>query len=83
MSLAGGPALTFSNDMMESGTKRLLSLAVPGCASIGVLNGVGDSDGSYLDIEALGGGNIRLHTYDDMNVEIFTTDTTWDSLLLD
>lgn len=82
MSLAGGPAVNFSNDMMESGTKRLLSLAVPECATVGVANGVGDSDGSYLDIEATGGGNITLRTYNDANAEVFSTVTTWNSLLL-
>jgi hypothetical protein len=85
MSLVGGPhpQLVFSNDMMETGTKRLLSLAVgtTGCASVGAANGVSDSDGSYLDMEALGGGNIRLHTFDNTDFEFFTTDTTWNDLL--
>ena len=81
MSLAGGPALTFVSDAMNAGTKRLLSLAVPGCDALGVLNGVGDSDGSYLEMEALSGGNIRLHTFDTNNNEFYTEDTTWDALL--
>jgi len=81
MSLAGGPALTFVNDAMNAGTKRLLSLAVPGCDALGVLNGVGDSNGSYLDMEALSGGNIRLHTYDSNNYEFYTEDTTWNALI--
>jgi hypothetical protein len=84
MSLVGPPhpQLTFSSDMMETGIKTLFSLAVPGCASVGVANGVGDSDGSYLDMEATGGGNITLRTYDKSDAEIFTTETTWHALLL-
>jgi hypothetical protein len=84
MSLVGGPhpQLTFSSDRMETGTKRLLSIAAPGCASVGVANGVGDSDGSYLDMEATGGGNITLRTYDESDAEIFSTETTWEALLL-
>lgn len=87
MSLVGGPhpQLTFSSDMMETGTKRLLSLAVgtTGCASVGAANGVADSNGSYLDMEATGGGNITLRTYDALDTEIFSTETTWDALLVD
>jgi hypothetical protein len=82
MSLAGGPELSFISDKMETGTKRLLSLAVPECATLGVPNGVGDSDGSYIDMEALGGGNVRLHTFDTTNTEQSTIDTTWDALLI-
>lgn len=81
MSLAGGPSLTFVSNAMNAGTKRLLSLAVPGCDALGVLNGVGDSDGSYLEMEALSGGNIRLHTFDTNNNEFYTEDTTWSALL--
>jgi hypothetical protein len=82
MSIASGPSpsLVFSNDMIETGTRRLLSISAPGCAAIGTLNGVGDSDGSYIEMEALGGGQVRLHTYDATDAEIFTTDTTWDLL---
>ena len=83
MSLVGGPPLNFVNDLLESGTKRLYSLAIPECASIDVPSGVGDSDGSYIDMEALGGGNVRLHTYDDTNAEFYTADTTWNALLID
>ena len=80
MSLTGGSELSFISDQMESGTKRLLSLAVPECSTLGVPNGVGDSDGSYIDIEALGGGNVRLHTFDASDAEQSTIDTTWDAL---
>ena len=66
---------------MESGTKRLLSSSVPDCATLGVPNGVADSDGSYIDMEALGGGSIRLHTFDSTNSEIHTEDTTYNALL--
>jgi len=82
MSLAGGPELSFISDQMEAGTKRLLSLSVPECDTLGVPNGVGDSDGSYIDMEALGGGNVRLRTFDATNVEQSTIDTTWDALLI-
>jgi hypothetical protein len=34
-----------------------------------------------MDMEALGGGNIRLHTLDAENVEFNTADTTWETLL--
>ena len=81
LSLASGPQLSFVSDNMESGTKRLLSSSVPDCATLGVPNGVADSDGSYIDMEALGGGNIRLHTFDSTNSEIHTEDTTYNALL--
>lgn len=81
MSFAGGPAASFINNSMESGTRRLLSLAVPACANAGTENGVNDSDGSYIDMEALGGGAIRLHTFDITNTEFYTVDTTWTALL--
>ena len=52
------------------------------CTTVGVPStGVGGSDGSYIHMEALGGGNMRLHTFDAMNVEVFTVDTTWDVLI--
>lgn len=83
MSLVGGPPLTFVNDLLGSGSKRLLSLAIPECASVGVPLGVADSDGSYIDIEAQDGGYVRLHTYDNTDAEFYTIDTTWEALLLD
>jgi hypothetical protein len=82
MSFAGAPDLSFISEQMEAGTKRLLSLSVPECATLGVPNGVSDSDGSYIEMEALGGGNMRLHTFDATNVEQSTIDTTWDALLI-
>ena len=81
MSLAGGgPPLIFVNDDMHEETERLLSVAQPTCASIGSPGGVADSNGSYLDMEALGGGALRLHTYDVAGVETSRVDTTWEAL---
>ena len=82
-SLVGGthPQMFFASDWMESGTKRLESRAVPNCDTAGAPNGVSDSNGSYIDMEAQGGGMVRLHTYDAANTEIFTTDTVWSDLL--
>jgi hypothetical protein len=34
-------------------------------------------------MEATGGGNITLRTYDALDTEIFSTETTWDALLVD
>jgi len=81
MSLADGGQLSFIGNRPESGTKRLLSSSVPNCATLGIPDSAGDSDGSYIDVETLGGGAIRLHTFDAANIEFFTTDTTWDALL--
>ena len=82
-SLVGGPPpqLSFASDWMESGTKRLASLSSPACATAGAPHGVNDSDGSYINMEAQGGGMIRLHTFNLSNVEFFNMDTTWDNLL--
>ena len=84
MSLLGGPPLLFINDAMNSETRRLVSVSMPvACTTVGVpANGIGGSDGAYIDMEALGGGNMRLHTFDAMGVEVFTVDTTW-ALLID
>jgi predicted small lipoprotein YifL len=81
MSLTRGSQLTFVSNRMESGTAHLLSSSVPECAAVGAPNGVGDSDGSYIQMEALGGGNLRLHTFDITNDEVATTDIAWDALL--
>lgn len=80
LSLAGGPAVSFIDDDMNSGTQRLLSVSQPNCASIGSPGGVADSDGSYMEMEALGGGNLRLHTFDINNAETSSVDTTWEAL---
>ena len=72
--------LSFINDTLESGTQRLLSSASPHCTSIGIPE-VGESDSSYLDIDALGGGDVLLHTFDGNDNEVNTIDTTWASLL--
>lgn len=80
LSLNNDPPLTFVGGAMNAGTKRLLSVAKPECASIGVPGGVSNSDGSYMDMQATGGGLITLHTFDINNVEFFTDETTWDLL---
>jgi hypothetical protein len=81
MSLTRGSQLSFVSNSMESGTAHLLSSSVPDCAAVGVPNGVSDSDGSYIQMEALGGGRLRLHTFDIRNDEVATIDTDWDALL--
>lgn len=81
MSLAVGPQLSFINSELESGTQRLLSMSSPNCATLGVPDGVGDTDGSYIDMDAVGGGKVRLHTYDGKGIEVKFSDNTWNSLL--
>jgi len=81
MGLANDEQLSFVNDWLESGTQHLLSSAPSGCTVLGVTDGIEGSDGSYLNIEALGGGNLRLRTFDASNLELNTTDTTWEALL--
>jgi hypothetical protein len=81
MSLAGGPQLSFVSNWMNAGTKTLLSMAVPGCDAVGVLNGVSDSDDSYIDMVANGGGSITLTAYGGSGATIYSTVTDWDSLL--
>ena len=80
LSLAGGPALMFIDGEMYTGTQRLLSISVPDCASIGAPDGVPDSDGSYMDMEAITSGLMVLHTYDRNVVEFFTEETSWTAL---
>lgn len=72
--------LSFINGALESGTQRMLSSASPNCTSVGVPE-VGESDRSYLDLEALGGGNVRLRTFDGSDNQVNATDTTWGALL--
>ena len=81
MSLAGGPALSFVNDQFEAGTQALLSLAVPECAALDVPGGVNNSDGSYIHMDALGGGGVGLHTFDSNNQETYTESISWNKLL--
>ena len=52
MSLEKGPPITFINDTPFSGTQRLRSQSIPYCAAVDVPNGVSDSNGAYIDIEA-------------------------------
>lgn len=80
LSLAGGPALMFIDGEMYSGTQRLLSISVPECASIGAPGGVPDSDGSYMDMEAITSGLMVLHTFDKDGFEFFTEETSWTAL---
>ena len=83
MSLAGGGDLQFLNNALESGTKRLLSLAVPDCAAVGAPSGVPDSDGSYIDIVGLGlgDGSLRLDLYDASDTLIPPpVYTTWSAI---
>jgi hypothetical protein len=76
------PPLSFVNDAMESGTKHLWGVSMPmSCTALGVPStGVSGDNGSYILMEALGGGNIRLHALDATGAEFFTVDTTWDLL---
>ena len=52
MSLEKDPPITFINNAPFSGTQRLRSQSVPYCAAVDVPNGVSDSNGAYIDIEA-------------------------------
>lgn len=52
MSLEKGPPITFMNNTPFSGSQRLRSQSVPYCAAVDVPNGVSDSNGAYIDIEA-------------------------------
>ena len=81
MSMAEGGQLSFVNNWLESGTERLLGSAAPGCVVVGAPDGSDSSNGSYIDIEALGGDGLRLHTFDASNIELNTADTTWKTLL--
>ena len=81
MSLAEGGQLSFVNAWVESGTQRLLGFAAPKCAIIGAADGSDGTDGSYIDMEALGGDKLRLHTLDAANIELYSGETTWEALL--
>lgn len=80
LSLASGPAVEFMGGDMYTGTQRLLSISEPNCGSIGAPGGVADSDGSYMDMEAPGGGLLTLHTFDKDGTEFHTEETTWSAL---
>jgi len=82
MSLLGDTPLSFVNEAMESGIKHLWGVSMPmSCTALGVPStGVSGDNGSYILMEALGGGNIRLHALDATGAEFFTVDTTWDLL---
>jgi len=81
LSLASGPAVMFVDSEMYSGTQRLLSKSVPDCASIGAPAGVSDSDGSYMDMEAISSGLMTLHAFDIDDVEFYTEETSWNNLI--
>jgi hypothetical protein len=80
LSLNDDSPLTFANGLMNAGTKRLLSVARPECASIGVPGGVSNSDGSYMDMEAIGDGLMVLHTFRADGTEFHTENTSWTAL---
>jgi hypothetical protein len=87
MSLAGGPILGFipyanpsDGSFLDFGQKRLLSLSVPECAVVGAPDGVSDSTGTYIDLIAEGGGDVRLELYDSSDALLHTINTTWDVL---
>jgi hypothetical protein len=80
LSLAGGPDLMFIDGEMYAGTQRLLSISAPDCASIGAPDGVPDSDGSYMDMEAITSGLMVLHTFDKDDFEFHTEETSWTAL---
>ncbi len=79
-SLDGGSTVSVVTGVFESGTQRLLSVSVPDCGAIGAPNGVADSDGSYLDMEMLGGNVVQLVTYDINGVQTSTLTTMWEAL---
>lgn len=81
MSLANGRQLAFISNHLESGNQHLLSSSTPACAAVGAPAGAGGADGSHIDMEALGGDTVRLHTFDTSHLEVSTTDTTWIALL--
>ena len=81
LSLKSGPAVEFMVGDMYFGTQTLLSTSVPDdCASVGAPVDVpDDSDGSYMDMEAPGGGLLILRTFKDGS-EIYTEETFWSTL---
>ena len=80
ISLASISTIGVLNGVVNSGTERLLSVAQPDCGAVGVPSGVGDSDGSYMDMVLLGGGDLQLVTYDANDNETSSLNTTWDLL---
>lgn len=82
LSLAKGPAVEFMAGDMYTGTQRLLSTSEPDdCASVGAPIDVPDnSDGSYMDMEAPGGGLLILQAFRADGSEIYTEETFWSTL---
>jgi hypothetical protein len=76
LSMAGGSALSFMDNAMDAGKQHLLSVSQPAGASVGSPNGVGDSDVSYMVMEAITGSIIGLHTYDANGVKASRVETT-------
>ena len=82
MSLKDGDALMFVGREMYTGTQRLLSTSEPDeCASVGAPSGIpDDSDGTYMDMEAIVSGLMTLHTFYKDGTEFHTEDTSWSAL---
>ncbi len=80
LSLDGGSTVSVLIGIYESGAQRLLSTSVPNCASTGTSHDIADSDGSYLDMEMLGGNVVQLVTYDRNHDQTFSIVTTWEQL---
>ena len=80
LSLDGGSTVSVLIGIFEFGTQRLLSMSEPNCVATGTLHDVADSDGSYIDMEMLGGNVVQLSTYDRNDDPTFSIVTTWDQL---
>ena len=80
MSLADGPPLTFINDIPYSGYQRLLSWSEPNCTAVDVPNGVSDSNGAYIDIEAKfdGDRDILIKVFLDNDALLWSVPSWWD-----
>ena len=82
LSLKSGPAVGFMGGDMYFGTQGLLSTSVPDeCGSVGAPLGIPkDSDGSYMDMEAPGGGLLILSSFKKDGTPIYTEETFWSTL---
>ena len=82
MSLEEGSPVTFMNDIPFSGAQRLLSQSVPNCAAVDVPNGVSDSNGAYIDIEAKidGDRDILIKVFLENDTLLWSVPSWWDLL---
>ena len=82
LSLKSGPAVGFMGGDMYFGTQGLLSTSEPDeCGSVGAPVDVpDDSDGSYMDMEAPGGGLLILSSFKKDGTPIYTEETFWSTL---